>query len=52
LQAVERALESADVCDAVLLDSSTSDRLGGMGRTHDWSISQQVTDALRGRAAR
>jgi phosphoribosylanthranilate isomerase len=46
--AVDRALEIADVCDAVLLDSRTSDRLGGTGRTHDWSISRRVTDVLRG----
>lgn len=29
-------------CDALLLDSRTSDRLGGTGRTHDWSISRRI----------
>lgn len=47
--AVDDALELVDLCDAVLLDSRTSDRLGGTGRTHDWSISRQVADALRDR---
>jgi phosphoribosylanthranilate isomerase len=47
--AVDEALELADVCHAVLLDSRTSDRLGGTGRTHDWSISRQVADALADR---
>ncbi len=46
-EAVEDALEIADMCHAVLLDSRTSDRLGGTGRTHDWSISRRVADALR-----
>jgi phosphoribosylanthranilate isomerase len=45
--AVNDALQFADVCDAVLLDSRTGERLGGTGRTHDWSISRQVADALR-----
>ena len=45
--AVDDALGFVDVCDAVLLDSRTADRLGGTGRTHDWSISRQVADALR-----
>lgn len=48
-EAVAGALEVADVCDAVVLDSRTSDRLGGTGHTHDWSISRQVADALRDR---
>ena len=47
--AVDEALTLADVCHAVLLDSRTSDRLGGTGRTHDWSISRHVADALRTR---
>lgn len=48
-EAVEHALEIADLCHAVLLDSRTSDRLGGTGRTHDWSISRQAVDTLRDR---
>ena len=30
------------VCDALLLDSRTTDRLGGTGITHDWNISQEI----------
>jgi phosphoribosylanthranilate isomerase len=48
-EAVEEAVALVDICDAVLLDSRTSDRLGGTGRTHDWSISRQIADALRDR---
>ncbi len=48
-EAAEHAPKVADLCNAVLLDSRTSDRLGGTGRTHDWSISSQVADTLRDR---
>jgi phosphoribosylanthranilate isomerase len=48
-EAVDHALDLAGHCDAVVLDSRTSDRLGGTGQTHDWSISRQVVDALRSR---
>jgi phosphoribosylanthranilate isomerase len=48
-EAVERAVEIAGFCDAVLLDSRTNDRLGGTGRTHEWSVSRQVVGALRDR---
>ncbi|HVY72371.1 MAG TPA: hypothetical protein VHH73_20720, partial [Verrucomicrobiae bacterium] len=27
---------------AILLDSATSDRLGGTGATHDWSVSGEI----------
>lgn len=45
-EAVDTALETAAHCDAVLLDSRTTDRLGGTGRVHDWSISERIVDAL------
>lgn len=48
-EALTEALELADLCHAILLDSRTSDRLGGTGRTHDWAISRQISDALRAR---
>jgi phosphoribosylanthranilate isomerase len=35
-----------DACHAVHLDSRTADRLGGTGRTHDWSISRKIVDTL------
>lgn len=47
--AVGEALELADSCHAILLDSRTSDRLGGTGRSHDWLISRQIVDSLRDR---
>ena len=43
-EAVECASEVAPHCDALLLDSRTPDRLGGTGRTHDWSVSRQIVD--------
>ncbi|MEV2222092.1 phosphoribosylanthranilate isomerase [Nocardia vinacea] len=45
-EAVDDAREAAADCDAVLLDSRTTDRLGGTGRTHDWSVSAAVVTAL------
>ncbi|WP_459545237.1 phosphoribosylanthranilate isomerase [Nocardia sp. X0981] len=44
--AVARACDIAADCDAVLLDSRTTDRLGGTGRVHDWSISARIVRAL------
>ena len=44
--AVERASQFAPYCDALLLDSRTHDRLGGTGRTHDWSVSRHVVDTV------
>ncbi len=45
-EAVDTARRAAADCDAVLLDSRTADRLGGTGRTHDWSVSAAVVTAL------
>lgn len=45
-ESVGEALHVADFCHAVHLDSRTADRLGGTGRTHDWSISRKIVDAL------
>lgn len=45
-EAVGTALRTAADCDAILLDSRTADRLGGTGRTHDWSISAHVVRAV------
>ncbi|TQM25938.1 phosphoribosylanthranilate isomerase [Nocardia bhagyanarayanae] len=46
-EAVGIARAAAADCDAVLLDSRTTDRLGGTGRTHDWSVSAAIVDELR-----
>jgi phosphoribosylanthranilate isomerase len=45
-ESVSDALRIADSCHAVHLDSRTADRLGGTGRTHDWSISRKIVTAL------
>ncbi|MFB8281010.1 phosphoribosylanthranilate isomerase [Nocardia colli] len=50
--AVEAALRAASYCAAVLLDSRTADRLGGTGRTHDWSVSARIVEALAGTGCR
>lgn len=45
-ESVSDALEAMRACHAVHLDSRTGDRLGGTGRTHDWSISRMIVDIL------
>lgn len=40
--AFELVEDFESVCDALLLDSRTTDRLGGTGITHDWNISQEI----------
>ena len=44
--ALGRALACAADADALVLDSRTADRLGGTGRTHDWSISARIVDTV------
>ena len=39
---VAAALAAARVADAVLLDTKTRGRIGGTGKTHDWSISAKI----------
>ena len=49
-ESVEEALSVAAYVDAVLLDSGNQKlavkELGGTGRTHDWSISRRIREAL------
>ena len=42
--AFKKAMHYANMpeLDVLLLDSRTTDRLGGTGKTHDWSISRQI----------
>jgi phosphoribosylanthranilate isomerase len=40
--AIEEALAFEDLVDALLLDSRTEDRIGGTGKTHDWTISRTI----------
>ena len=44
--ALGRALGFAADVDALLLDTRTADRLGGTGRTHDWSVSARIAAAV------
>jgi phosphoribosylanthranilate isomerase len=43
---LETAAAYAGIAHALLLDTRTADRLGGTGRTHDWSISAQIVAAV------
>ncbi|MEM5855480.1 MAG: phosphoribosylanthranilate isomerase [Candidatus Aenigmatarchaeota archaeon] len=45
--AIEKAKEYENVVDAILLDSKTSDRLGGIGLTHDWNISAEIAKTVK-----
>jgi phosphoribosylanthranilate isomerase len=36
-----------NIGDAVLLDSSTSTKLGGTGKVHNWEISRQIAEIIR-----
>jgi len=49
-EAVEEAVAVAPLVDAVLLDSGnqslTIKELGGTGRTHDWSLSREIREAI------
>lgn len=44
--ALGRAIGFAADADALLLDTRTADRLGGTGRTHDWSVSARIVAAV------
>jgi len=49
-EAVEEAIAVAPQVDAVLLDSGNQSlkikELGGTGRTHDWSLSRKIREAI------
>jgi len=49
-ESVEEAIAVAAHVDAVLLDSGNQSlaikELGGTGRTHDWSLSRQIREAI------
>jgi phosphoribosylanthranilate isomerase len=49
-EAVEEAIAIAPYVDAVLLDSGNQSlaikELGGTGRTHDWSLSRKIREAI------
>ncbi len=37
-------LEEADIIDSILLDTSTSEKSGGTGCVHDWTLSQRISE--------
>lgn len=43
---VDVAAEAVNAFDAVLLDSYVSGKHGGTGRTHDWTLSRRVREAI------
>ena len=49
-KSVEEAVKVAQFVDAILLDSGNPNlkvkELGGTGRTHNWTISRQIRDAI------
>ena len=49
-EAIAEALEVAPEVDAILLDSGNQNlpvkQLGGTGRTHDWSLSRRIREAV------
>lgn len=51
LASVDYAITSAEHVDALLLDSGNLNlavkELGGTGRTHDWTLSRRIRDAIR-----
>jgi phosphoribosylanthranilate isomerase len=50
-ESVDEAIEVAPYVNAILLDSGNQSlaikELGGTGRTHDWSLSRQIRDAIK-----
>jgi phosphoribosylanthranilate isomerase len=45
-EALEDAQAYVGIAHAIVLDSRTFDRLGGTGRTHDWTISRRIAEAV------
>jgi phosphoribosylanthranilate isomerase len=50
-EAIDEAIELAPFVDAVLLDSGNQSlaikELGGTGRTHDWTLSRKIREAIQ-----
>jgi len=45
-EAIAAASAAARVADAVLLDTKVRGRIGGTGKTHDWSISARIVESM------
>ena len=42
-----KARQACEWADAILLDSSTKNKLGGTGVIHDWEISRSIIEAIK-----
>ena len=42
----ERVIEDLKTFDAILLDSFSKGQYGGTGKTHDWTLSKQIKEAV------
>ena len=45
-ESIKEAISYKDIVDAILLDTKTSNRIGGTGITHDWNISKKIVSIL------
>lgn len=45
-RSIEKAKKMEEFADALILDTRTTERLGGTGITHDWSISRQIVESV------
>jgi len=45
-EAIAAAQAAARVADAILLDTKVRGRIGGTGKTHDWSISARIVESV------
>ena len=45
-EAIAAAQAAARVADAILLDTKVRGRIGGTGKTHDWSISVRIVESV------
>jgi phosphoribosylanthranilate isomerase len=45
-EAIAAATAGARVADAILLDTKVRGRIGGTGKTHDWSISARIVQSV------
>ena len=46
-EAEREALQASEWADAILLDSSTKNKLGGTGVIHDWEISRRIIEEVK-----
>jgi phosphoribosylanthranilate isomerase len=44
---IENIALKAELFDAILIDSSTDNKLGGTGKVHDWEISRKTAEAIK-----